>query len=109
MIKFKNLFSFSKSETESAFKNTALHDQITGFKLLQTPPTTSSKFGKLLIIISKRSGKAHERNLLRRQIKSIFYEEKLFKKPITSILIVYKQATKLTFDEIKKFLTKNLK
>lgn len=81
-----------------------------GFKLLQSKieQPDHTNMGKLLIVISRKVGNAVERNKLRRQIKSIFFEEKLYVKPKKSILIVYKEAKDLSFDQIKKFLVKNL-
>ena len=107
MIKFRKLFSFSKKEIQSSSKDAKLKDKILGLKLLQAP--CQQDHGKILVIIPKATGKAHERNKLKRQIKAIFYEEKLFQNPISSILIVYKEAKSLSFDEIKAFLIKNFK
>ena len=111
MVKFRQFFSFGKKEIEQAFKQTSLKQKIDGLKLLQAPlqKETEPKYGKLLIVIPAKSGKAHKRNLIKRQLKAIFFEEKLYKKPIISILIVYKSAMELSFDELKKFLVKNLK
>jgi len=104
---FKDFFSFNQEEIRKAFKKARLHARMSGFKLLQAPlsqaPTTLSH-GKLLIVASRKSGRAHERNKIKRQLKAIFYEEKLYKKPVTSIVIVYKQAMNLTYDQIKEFL-----
>ncbi len=110
MVKFRSLFTFSKKEIHSYFKKAKFKNKINGLKLLQTnPEKPDQEFGKLLIIIPKRSGKATKRNLIKRQIKAIFYEEKLFKNPLISILFVYKTAMELTFDQLKVFLVKSLK
>ena len=111
MVKFRQLFSFGKKEIEQAFKLTSLKQKFDGLKLLQAPlqKTTEPKYGKLLIVIPAKSGKAPERNLTRRQLKAIFFEEKLYKKPTISILIIYKSAMQFSFDELKSFLVKNLK
>ncbi len=78
-----------------------------GLKLLQAP--TERDFGKLLVIIPKKSGKAHDRNLFKRRTKAIFYEEKLYQKPSVFILLVYKNAMKLSFEELRDFLVKAIK
>ena len=113
MIKFKKLFNFSKSEIDKAFQNSSLVDQILGLKLLASSQIkeqeSPQKHGKLLVVIPGKAGKAHERNLIKRRVKAIYYEEKLYQKPIISILLVYKQAKELNFDELKKFLIKNLR
>ena len=117
MINFRQLFSFKKKEIDAAFNNIRSKKTLLGLKLLlpdkdskqirdETPLT---HHGKLLIIIPQIAGKAPTRNLLRRRIKAIYFEEKLYEKPIISILLVYKEAIKLSFDEIKSFLVRNLK
>ncbi len=72
----------------------------------KTPPLSH---GKLLIVIPRKAGKAHERNLIKRRIKAIYYEEKLYEKSIISIILVREEATKISFEELKKFLVKNLR
>jgi ribonuclease P protein component len=75
--------------------------------LLQTKQDNLD-FGKILIIIPAKTGKAHDRNLIKRRIKAIFYEQKLYEKPIISIIFAYKPALNLTFEQLKDFLTKNI-
>ena len=106
MIPFKQLFSFSQTEIKEAFANAKLKDKIFGFKLLQAP--TDHAYGKLLIVTPRKVGKACKRNKIRRRVKSIFYEERLFKIPANSILLVYKPANDINFEQIKAFLKKNL-
>lgn len=62
--------------------------------------------GKILIITPKKSGKAHERNLLRRRIKAIFYENQLYMVPLKTIIYCKKGSTHLKFEQIKDFLLK---
>ena len=121
---FKDYFKFNQKEISLIFKYSKIKKQIDGLKLLQLPIEALKKIkpeelsnifekqiesnqGKILIITSRKVVKAHKRNKLRRQIKSIFYEEKLFKKPVISILITYKQALNLTFEQLKEFLVKS--
>jgi ribonuclease P protein component len=109
MIKFKALFSFKKKEVERAFSNAKLVKQIPGLKLLQAP--CDYDYGKLLIVIPKKVGTAITRNRLKRQIKSIFYEEEMFSPAkgggVTLILMIYKPALEMSREEIKNFLIKN--
>ena len=109
MIKFKALFSFKQNEVKRAFSYAKLHSQIKGLKLLESeipdqPGQLGLEHGKLLIVIPRRVGKASKRNKIRRQIRAIFYEEKLYESKKIFILLVYKQALELSLDEIKKFL-----
>jgi len=62
------------------------------------------EFGRVLIIASRKVGNAPERNLVRRRIKSIFYEEKLFDRTFDCVVIVYKKAVSLPFEQLKELL-----
>ena len=104
MPKFKDLFCFSKLEVDSAFKKATLLKKIDGLKLLRSAMGEAQTHGKLLIITPRAMGKAHLRNLMRRQLKAIYYENKLYTNTTTLILLVYKAATELTFEELKAFL-----
>jgi len=112
---FRQLFSFSKKEIDQIFSHAELRKKQHGFKLLQvsfdTLPEELQKVlvsGKLLVITPRSSGKAHDRNLLRRRAKEIFYSEKLYLKPVISILIVSRFVSKISFDTLKEFLLKNI-
>ncbi len=104
MIKFAKLFSFSKKEVDGAFDLVKIAKRGPGLKILQSDTQEELSYGKLLIVVPRKSGKAHKRNLFRRRIKSIFYTQKLYQKPVISILFGYEQALSLTFDELKDFL-----
>jgi ribonuclease P protein component len=106
MTKIKKYFSFSKKEIDETFKSAKPLYKENGLKILQTP--TTKEFGKLLIITPKKSGKAFQRNLIKRRLKAIFYEEKLFEKPFVNIIFVYKTAMDLKFQDLKDILIKNL-
>jgi ribonuclease P protein component len=103
MTKFKDLFSFSKKEVNHAFDNAFPVKSILGLKMLQTVEQHRD-YGKMLIVVSRKAGKAHDRNKVRRRLKEAFYTSKFYKKPVTSIIIVYKKALDLSFDQLKTFL-----
>ncbi|MCK4264841.1 ribonuclease P protein component [Candidatus Babeliales bacterium] len=109
MVKFKDLFSFKKKEIDKVFEAALRKTSMLGIKLLFSPANKNQKHGKLLIIISSLSGKAHERNKVRRQIKNIFFEEQLYTVPGNWILQVYKEAMNLNFNQIRNFLLNNIK
>jgi len=96
----------SQKAIKEIFKKAKLKKKELGFKLLQAP--TTGKNGDILIVTPKKSGTAVQRNLLRRRVKEIFRQEKLYKKPVISILIAYKQAMELNFENIKNFLVDNI-
>ena len=104
--KYRNLFSFQQKEIQNAYRQARRRAQMPGLKLLQEVASDSKRprCGKLLIVLSSKSGKSHERNRLKRRIKAIFYEEKLYQKAVRSILIVYKEAIDIPQEELKTFL-----
>lgn len=115
MGSFRKLFAFTKKEIDQIFGHVVLRKKQHGFKLLQVsypqlPEDVQKSLtpGKLLIITPRASGKAHERNLIRRRAKEVFYQEKLFSKPVISILIASSNAPRASFDDLKKLLLENI-
>ena len=104
-MNFRELFSFTRSEVDDAFSKASPLKRGRGLTLLSAKVDEKEPFehGRLLIIISRKVGKANKRNLLRRRIKAIYYENRLYKNPQTLILITYKPAIDLTFDQLKDF------
>jgi ribonuclease P protein component len=107
LVKFKNLFSFSKTEVEKSFSHASFVIKQHGLKLLRVS-NSDQPHGKLLAVISKKYGKAHERNLMRRRIKNIFYNQKLFEIKATWILIVYENSKQLEYSQLQDVLTKSI-
>lgn len=68
------------------------------------------EFSKLLIITPRKMGKSHQRNKLRRQIKAIFYENRLYEQSTNKIFIVllYKQSTSLSYEQLLSFFVKRM-
>jgi ribonuclease P protein component len=56
-----------------------------------------------VLIVAWRVGNVG-RNLIRRRIKSIFYEEKLFTFGFDCVVIAYKKIVMLSFDQLKHLL-----
>lgn len=98
----KKITTFTKKEVDSAFKKARRMLKKPGLTILVAP--AQKEFGRVLIIASKKVGSAPERNLLRRRLKSIFYEEKLYEKPFDCIIITNKLAVPLSFTELKSLL-----
>ena len=97
-------FSFAKSDIDAAFQAASPKIQYRGLKLLQS--LDHPKHGKLLIVIPRACGKAHDRNRIRRQLRAIFYEHQLYQNKTVWILLVRKDALALDFATLTQFLTK---
>ena len=98
----KNLSKFNTNEVKAAFKNVKYSKHIGGLKFLLSPH--SSDFGKILVIAPKKIGNSPKRNLLRRRIKSIFYENKLYISKYNWIVLTSRESTKTSFEQLKKII-----
>lgn len=98
----KYLSSFTKQEVDHAFKTITSRIKINGLTILKAPQARIK--GRILIIIPKKAGKANLRNQIRRRLKSIFYEEKLYEQPYDWIVLVNKEACGNSFSELKKIM-----
>ena len=75
-----------------------------GLDILLAPTTNS--IGRLVVVTARLVGTAPERNKIRRRLKAIFYEERLFEKNFDCIIIVKKSGTELSFQDLKDIVLK---
>jgi len=94
----------SKKAIDELFKKARRVIKHPGLHILIAPKAES--FGHILIIASRKTGNAPERNKIRRRLKSIFYEDKLYEKGLDCIVIVKKEGTTMPFGELKELLLK---
>lgn len=98
----KKISKFTKREIDHLFKHARRVFRNGSCTILLAP--RQGDFGRILIITSRKVGNAPERNLIRRRIKSIFYEEKLYEHGFDCVFIAQKKATELSFDQLKTIL-----
>ena len=98
----RTLSQFSKSEVASLKKNARVALRDAACTILVAPQL--GKTGRILIVLPKKVGSAPERNLLQRQLKSIYYEETLYQRNHDWIIIVKPGATALSFSHLKELL-----
>jgi ribonuclease P protein component len=96
------LFSFSSQErrkllfkARTIFKNAGLEIRVLPRK---------SNFSRLLVITPKKMGSAPTRNLMRRRLKAIFYEDRLSAKPFDAVVYCTRESAVLSFSELKQIL-----
>lgn len=103
----REITRFTKQEIDQAFAQAERVAHNPYITILRAP--RQKEFGHILIIASRKIGNAPQRNKLRRQLKSIFYEEKLYELPYNCIIITRPGATEISFDQLKEMLVKALK
>jgi ribonuclease P protein component len=91
----RKITQFSPSEIDSLWKQARRVVRHAGLHLLKAP--RSGSLGRILMVIPKRIGDAPTRNKLRRQLRHIFYENKLFNGDSDWIVIARPGADKITF------------
>lgn len=82
-------------------KATYIHRQA-GLSIRIAPSTQA--IGRALIIIPAKAGNSPQRNLVRRQIKALFYERQIYTQPYDWVFYINK-ATILSFPLLNEALT----
>jgi len=98
---------FSEKEVSHLFKTARRALRHPGLDILCAP--AAQKAGRILVITSAKVGSAPKRNLIRRRLKAIFFEEKLFELGVDCVVIIKKAGIDLDFEQLKKLLTKAIK
>ena len=103
----KKLSSFTRQEVSELFMRARAKVKMPGLRILRAP--TTNLYGRILIVIPRRVGSAPERNLIRRRLKAIFRERKLYLSRFDCIVLVGSECKKITFDELTRLLLATLK
>jgi ribonuclease P protein component len=96
----RKITQFTQAEIKHLFRAARTIFKDAGLTIRRAP--SSGEFGRLLIVTPKKVGNAPQRNKLRRQLKSIFYQQKLYSQPFDLIVQCSKETTLLSFQELKK-------
>lgn len=96
--------SFSKKEVNIIFNENPRRVKTDWFDLILA--LKNEDLAKILIVTSRKIGNAPKRNKIRRQLKAIFYEEKLFNGKFNCILIAKKSIFNLSFIQLKDVFLK---
>lgn len=98
----KTFESIRNREVRHVFQSTKLKKKIQGLELFLAPSLLT--IGRILVVTPRKSGNAPQRNLIRRRLKSIFYELGYTKKPVNCIIIVRKEGIDLSFARLKEIM-----
>lgn len=94
---------FKEHEVKELFKKAKRVLKHPGLDIL-CAPSEKKEFGRILVITSKKTGIAAKRNRIRRRLKSIFYNKKLYEKKIDCIIIIKKDGINLSFEQLEDLL-----
>jgi ribonuclease P protein component len=100
----RTLSQFSTAEVRTLFDTGRLAFKNSGMTVLYAPRT--KEYGRILVVTSRKVGSAPARNLIRRRLKALFYEEGWFNLPYDFIFIIRTPATQYTFQRLKALCTK---
>jgi len=95
---FRALTRFSKIEIDRAFSSAT--------RVVRRPDMTilasqrQGDFARILPVISRKVGTAPMRNRLRRRLKAIFFEEKLWEREHDLLVLTRPGAAELSFEEL---------
>ncbi|MCL4361197.1 ribonuclease P protein component [Candidatus Dependentiae bacterium] len=104
----RKITSFTNKEIYNLRKSAKKIFSNESFDIKRKNKLESVEIGRILIVIPKKVGSAPVRNKIRRQIKSIFYQEKKYQLPSDFIVYVKPHANELKFEEIHEILNKVL-
>jgi len=99
----KVLSKFSQKEISYAFKSARCVYKEKRLTVLSAK--RQCDFARILIVTPRSVGNAPQRNKLRRQLKAIFYENKLYNGSSDYIVLLKPKATTLTFSGLRTILT----
>jgi ribonuclease P protein component len=99
---------FSRSEVDYLFLNARRTASYDAFNVLCAPRSREQSFSKVLIIIAKRTGSAPQRNKVRRRLKAIFYQNRLYQQPFHCIVIAKKAAVHKSYQELAGLMERGI-
>lgn len=106
----RQLTRFSKADVDYLFAHARMLYKDAGITILCAPQ--QKLFGRALLITPRKVGNAPQRNKIRRQLKAIFYQDKLYNLGIDCAFIIRAPLCKKSFQEIRTLcieIFKNIK
>jgi ribonuclease P protein component len=102
----KRISRFTSKEISHIYSTARRAVRHPGLDILCTPATKDA--GRILVITPGKVGTSPQRNLVRRRLKSIFYENKFFELGFDCVVIIKKPGVDLSFEKLGKLLAKAL-
>ena len=98
----RSITLWTKQEISTLFKSAQRLCWHTGLDVRVAP--AKQEHGRILIITPKKMGNAPERNRVRRRIKALFYENKLYECGFDWIFFAKPGISTLTFSQLQEFI-----
>lgn len=100
--------AINSKEAKTVFQNSEIILRSTYLNIRARSLTSKDQLGKLLIVVSKKIGNAVVRNLVKRRLKAIFYQEELYKYNAHIMVICKPNIEKISYKELKDLLLNNI-
>lgn len=98
----KHLSTFNKKEVVTLLKKGKRVCKDVGLDIISAPATL--EFGRILVITPRKAGNAPARNKIRRRLKALFYQKKLYERLTDICIIIKKPGITYTSDQLEQFL-----
>jgi ribonuclease P protein component len=103
----RNITNFKCKEITDLFKKVKCSFCSESFKILYGPRQRS--FARVLVIASRKVGNAPARNQIKRRLRAVFYENRLYEKPYDFIVIIRAEACSLSFEALRALFMEGIK
>lgn len=103
----KHLSDFTQKEIAAIFRKSSRVYRGPGLDILMTPALKD--FGRVLVVTPRKVGTAPERNRIRRRIKALYYEHKLYEYLVDTCIIIKKSGIDYHIQELIPIITTALK
>ena len=104
----KKLSSFFKKEIEILFKKAFVKVRYPGLRILVSPRDSQQAYAKLLLIVPKKVGNAPQRNLIKRRLRSVFYQHSLYLNTHHFIIFTDNRTLSIPFQTLETVFKKAL-
>lgn len=94
---------FTPREIRTIFRKARRAYSDPGLVLLVCPST--KEFGRILVITSRKVGNAPERNRIRRRLKALFYQNKIYTRQLDCFAIIKKPGINYTPAQLTEILS----
>jgi ribonuclease P protein component len=100
----KYISKFSPKEVKHFFDNAKAFKKCSKFTCLLSPK--QGEFARILIITPRASGNSPERNLVKRRLRALFYQYKLYEKPYDCAVILKPHGCDASYAALKNLIVK---